>query len=138
MADRGKIRWSQLKVGILAGGAFVILFVLVFLLTSSKGLFTRNALLRTYMDNASGLADGTPVRLNGIPIGFLDKLRLTGARVPKRTVEFDMLVDRNFLPQIPVDSVAGIAASNLLGDKFIDIIKGNSPQHVQPLSLIHI
>jgi phospholipid/cholesterol/gamma-HCH transport system substrate-binding protein len=132
MADRRKIRWSQLKVGILAGGGFLILFVLVFLLTSSKGFFTRNVLLRTYMDNASGLADGTPVRLNGIPVGFLDKVRLTAAREPKRTVEFDMLVDRNFLPQIPVDSVAGIAASNLLGDKFIDITKGSSAQHVQP------
>jgi len=132
MADRRKIRWSQLKVGILAVGGFVILFVLVFLLTSSKGLFTRNATLRTYMDDASGLAEGTPVRLNGIAIGYLDKLQLTGSRDPKRTVEFDMLVKRQFLEQIPVDSVAGIAASNLLGDKFIDITKGRSSQHVQP------
>jgi phospholipid/cholesterol/gamma-HCH transport system substrate-binding protein len=132
MADRGKIRWSQLKVGMLAGGGFIILFILVFLLTSSKGLFTRNATLRTYMDDASGLQEGTPVRLNGIDIGYLDKLQLTGERNLKRTVEFDMLVKRQFLSEIPVDSVAGIAASNLLGDKFIDITKGHSSQHVQP------
>jgi len=132
MADRRKIQWSQLKVGIVAGGGFIILFVLVFLLTSSKGIFTRTATLRTYMDDASGLAEGTPVRLNGIPIGYLDKLQLTGSRDPKRAVEFDMLVQRAFLPDIPVDSVAGIAASNLLGDKFIDITKGRSGEHVQP------
>ena len=48
--------------------------------------------LRTYMDDASGVADGTAVRLNGIPIGYLDKLELTGSRDPKRTVEFDMKV----------------------------------------------
>jgi phospholipid/cholesterol/gamma-HCH transport system substrate-binding protein len=131
MADRRKIQWSQLKVGILAGGGFIILFVLVFLLTSSKGIFTRNATLRTYMDDASGLVEGTPVRLNGIAIGYLDKLQLTGSRDPKRTIEFDMLVKRQFLSDIPVDSVAGIAASNLLGDKFINITKGRGSEHVQ-------
>ncbi|MGD0500139.1 MAG: MlaD family protein [Bryobacteraceae bacterium] len=132
MADRSKVRWSQLKVGLVAGGAFVILFVLAFLLTSSKGLFQRNALLLTYMDDASGIADGTPVRLNGIAIGYLNKLQLTNSRDPKRTVEFDMLVKRQFLSEIPVDSVTGIAASNLLGDKFINITKGRSLQHVEP------
>ncbi|HUP04192.1 MAG TPA: MlaD family protein [Bryobacteraceae bacterium] len=121
-----------MKVGILAGGSFLILFALVFLLTSSKGILTRNAILRTYMDDASGLAEGTPVRLNGITIGYLDKLQLTGSREPRRAVEFDMKVKRRFLEQIPVDSVAGIAASNLLGDKFIDITKGRSPEHVRP------
>jgi phospholipid/cholesterol/gamma-HCH transport system substrate-binding protein len=132
MADRRKIQWSQLKTGIVASAAFVILFVLVFLLTSSKGLFTQNATLRTYRDDASGLGEGAPVRLNGIPIGYLDKVRLTGARDPLRTVEFDMTVKRPFLAEIPVDSLAGIAASNLLGDKFINITKGHSPTHVQP------
>ena len=70
--------------------ALAILFVLVFLLTSSKGgLFQHNVLLRTYMDDASGLSDGTAVRLNGITIGYLDGLELTGSHDPKRAVGFD-------------------------------------------------
>ncbi len=132
MADRKKVRWSQLKVGIVAGGAFVILFVLVFLLTSTRGILHRNEPLRTYMDDASAMPEGTPVRLNGIDIGFVDGLRLTNSRNPKRTVEFNMLVKRQFLAEIPEDSVAAIAAANLLGDKYIDITKGNSPRHVEP------
>ena len=35
-----------------------------------------------------------------------------------------MKVQEKYLPQIPVDSVAGISAANLLGDKFINITKG--------------
>ena len=62
MPDHTKIRWSQLRVGVIAITAFAILFVMVFLLTSSKGgLFQHNALLRTYMEDASGLSDGTAV-----------------------------------------------------------------------------
>jgi phospholipid/cholesterol/gamma-HCH transport system substrate-binding protein len=126
MADRKKVRWSQLKIGIIAGTAFVILFILVFLLTSSKNPFSRYAVLRTYMDNAAGLPDGTEVRLNGIIIGFLETPRLTESRDPKRAVEFDMMVKPDFLAQIPEDSTVAIAASTLLGGKIIDITKGVS------------
>jgi phospholipid/cholesterol/gamma-HCH transport system substrate-binding protein len=131
MPEQSKVRWSQLKVGVVALCAFLVLFVMVFLLTSSKGgIFQSNALLRTYMDDASGLGDGTAVRLNGITIGYLDKLQLTNSRDPKRTVEFDMQVRKEYLAQIPVDSVVGVSASNLLGDKFLNITKGLSQQHV--------
>jgi phospholipid/cholesterol/gamma-HCH transport system substrate-binding protein len=84
------------------------------------------------MDDASGIPDGATVRLNGITIGVLNKLTLTTSRDPKRTVEFDMQVAERYLAQIPVDSVAGISAANLLGDKFINITKGTDPRHVQP------
>jgi len=131
MADRSKVRWSQLKVGLLALAALAIVAVLIFLLTSSKGLFQRNVILRTYMDDASGMADGTPVRLNGILVGNLDSVRLTNSTDPNRVVEFSMMVQEKYLKDIPVDSVVGISAANLLGDKFLNISKGKSRQHVK-------
>jgi len=131
MPEASKVRWSQLKVGIVAISAFLILFVLVFLLTSTRGVFQRNVALRTYMDDAAALPDGAPVRLNGITIGYLDKLRLTDSRVPSRAVEFNMLVQEKYLKEIPVDSMAGITAANLLGDKFINITRGQDARHVE-------
>ena len=132
MPDPKKLRWSQLRVGAVALASFVIIFIMVFLLTSTKGgLFRHDAELRTYMDDASGLSDGTAVRLNGITIGYLDGLELTSSRDPKRAVGFHMLVKLQFLDQIPVDSVVGIGAANLLGDKFLNITKGQSPEHVK-------
>src|SRR4051794_26335009 len=131
MADPKKVRWSQLKVGILGIAAFLVLAVLIFLLTSSKGLFQKTATLHTYMDDASGMAEGTAVRLNGFSIGTLDKIELTKSPEPNRSVAFTMRVRENFLQQIPVDSVAGISAANLLGDKFINITKGRAAQTVQ-------
>ena len=132
MPDHRKVRWSQLRIGVVAIAAFAILFVMVFLLTSTKGgIFKHDVLLRTYMDDASGLGDGTAVRLNGITIGYLDGLQLTGASDPKRAVGFNMLVEPSYLAQIPVDSVVGIGAANLLGDKFLNITKGQSTEHVK-------
>ncbi|MGO9895089.1 MAG: MlaD family protein [Bryobacteraceae bacterium] len=131
MAERSKLRWSQLKVGLVGMAGFSILFVFIFLLTSNQDLFHRTAILKTYMDDASGLVPGTSVPLNGIAIGEVEGVTLTNSGNPKRTVEFTMTVRSEFLPQIPVDSVVGIAAVNLLGDKFLDITKGHSSQTVK-------
>jgi len=131
MADPAKVRWSKLKVGIVGLAAFVILFALVFLLTSSQGLFEHYATLRTYMDDASGMPAGAVVRLNGITVGYLDRLQLTNSRDRKRTVAFFMKVKSSYLPQIPLDSHVGVVSANLLGDKFLDITKGTQTQQVQ-------
>ena len=131
MPDRSRIRWSQLKVGVVVLSSLIILAVLILLLTNSKGLLRHYDSLRTYMDDASGVAEKTPVRLNGIGIGYVDRIRLTNSKDPKRAVEFDMRIDRNHMRDIPVDSIAGISAANLLGEKFINITKGASNQTVQ-------
>ena len=131
MPDRSKIRWSQLKVGAVSLVAIIITAVMIFLLTSKTGIFRRDILLRTYMEDASGMQDGTAVRLNGITVGYLDKLRLTNSSNPKRVVEFDMEVEEKYQNEIPVDSIAGVSNANLLGDKFINIMKGRSPEHVR-------
>ena len=131
MPDTSRVRWSQLKVGIVTISAFVIIFVLVFLLTSTRGIFQRNIPLITYMDDAAAMADGSVVRLNGINIGYLDSLALVDTSDPKRAVRFTMMIREKYLQDIPVDSVVTIAAANLLGDKYINITKGTSAQHVK-------
>jgi phospholipid/cholesterol/gamma-HCH transport system substrate-binding protein len=132
MAERSKVRWSQLKVGLVSLAALVIAAVFIFLLTSKKGLFTAYAPLRTYMSDASGLQDGTPVRLNGITVGYLDRLQLTNMADPRRAVQFNLAVQEKYLKDIPVDSLATVVNSTLLGDKIINITKGKASQTVKP------
>lgn len=132
MPDRRNVRWSQLKVGLLALAAMTILAVLIFLLTSTGGGFQKYVTLRTYFDDASGTATKAPVRLNGIPIGFVDEIKLSGSKELSRAVEFDLSIRKEFIRNIPQDSVATINAASLLGDKYINITRGASPQPVKP------
>jgi phospholipid/cholesterol/gamma-HCH transport system substrate-binding protein len=128
MAAPKSVSWSQLRVGITILVALAILAVLIFLLTGSGDVFRANATLRTFMPDSSGMATGAPVRLNGILIGNVEEIRLSGQKDPQRVVEFVMDVEERFLTEIPVDSVVGISAANLLGDKFLNITKGSTPQ----------
>jgi len=131
MPDRSRVRWSQLKVGVICGSAFIILGILIFLLTSTRGIFQDYVVLRTYMEDASGIVQGTEVRLNGIKdVGYLDQVQLSGLQDKGRTVEFLMKVHAKYLKDIPDDSVVGIGAANLLGDKYLNIVRGKSSQTV--------
>jgi phospholipid/cholesterol/gamma-HCH transport system substrate-binding protein len=131
MADRSKVAWSQLKVGLVALAAMFIVAALIFLLTGRQGLFTSYAELLAYMTSANALQDGTPVRLNGISIGYLDSLRLTNSSNARQAVELRMRVQTKYLRDIPVNSIVQITASNLLGEEFLNITKGTSPEHVE-------
>jgi phospholipid/cholesterol/gamma-HCH transport system substrate-binding protein len=117
-------------VAIAVLAACLLIAVPGFLLFRAKDLSPGYVPLRTYLDDAAGLMDGTQVRLDGIPIGYLDAQKLTGSRDLKRKVEFDLQVRERFLREIPVDSLAGLASDNLLGDQFIGIHRGKSARHV--------
>jgi len=120
------------KAFVIGLGALLILCGLGLWLANSKGLLPGHVQLRAYTDDASGLTEGTKVRVDGIPVGYLDHQRLTGSRDPGRRVEFDMKVQRRYLSKIPVDSVLGVVAENLMGDLTINITRGESPEHVEP------
>jgi phospholipid/cholesterol/gamma-HCH transport system substrate-binding protein len=131
MPSKEKVEWAKLKTGILATVAMIILGALIFLLTGNTTLFEHQALVRTFMADSAGMAQNAPVRLNGILVGHIKDVHLSGSSDAKRTVEVDMLVPENFLEKIPEDSRAAISASNLLGDKYINITRGSHKAHVQ-------
>jgi phospholipid/cholesterol/gamma-HCH transport system substrate-binding protein len=131
MADPKKTSWAQLRVGLVAIASMAIAAVLIFLLTGNAHLFEGSVRLKTYMEDSAGMAEGSAVRLNGILAGNIRKIQLSGSRDAKRTVEIQLDLRRKFLESIPEDSIAGISASNLLGDKYINITKGKSSKHVE-------
>lgn len=132
MALQTKKRWAQLKVGLLAISALCILAALIFLMTSSTGLFTKRSDVYTFLDDSAAIANGAPVRLNGITVGKVADIGLSGSSEPNRIVRVTLEVDNSFFPSIPVDSQAAIAAENLLGTKYINIKKGRAAATIQP------
>jgi len=132
MASQKRVHWAELRVGIMAAIAMAIAAALIFLLSGKSSVFTGEFNLRTYMEDSAGMAENAEVRLNGIYVGHIAKVQLSGSKDPKRTVQIDMKISRKYLDLIPDDSKAAIAASNLLGDKYVNITKGTHPKHVQP------
>jgi phospholipid/cholesterol/gamma-HCH transport system substrate-binding protein len=118
-------------VAIAVLGGCILVAVAVFLLLRAGNFSPGYVQLRTFLDDAAGLVDGTQVRLNGIPIGYLDAQKHTNSRDLSRKIEFDLKVKERYLREIPVDSLVGLASDNLLGGEFIGIRQGRSARHVQ-------
>ncbi len=132
MAIQSKTTWARLKVGILAIFAMAILAVLIFLITGDTNIFESNVTVYTFMADAAALTTGAPVNLNGIPIGKVNTITLSGSKDPMRLVRLDMQLPEHTLKDIPSDSLASISSANVLGTKYINIKSGKSTTNIGP------
>jgi phospholipid/cholesterol/gamma-HCH transport system substrate-binding protein len=132
MPSAKKVRWSQLKVGIMAMIALALLGFLVFLMTGEKRFFATNVRLYTYLDDSYAITPAAPVRLNGILAGKISKVELSGDPNPSRVIRVEMEVDEQMLANIPTDSLAAVASANVLGTKYINIKRGQGQTMVEP------
>lgn len=133
MPSAAKTRWSQLKVGIVAVLALVILTLFIVTKFGTSPLFRKTSDVYTYFDDSFAMTVGaTPVRLNGILIGKVSAIDLSGDATVNRAVRVTLALDQETLAQIPVDSTAGLAQQNLLGGRYVNIKRGKSTQTIQP------
>lgn len=120
MPSQQQIKWSELRVGITVLVASITLAVLIFVMSGTVSPFSHKIVLRSYFQNASGLVKGAPVRLAGVDIGNVDRLRVVASR-PKTPVEVTMKVSTRYVSDLHRDSRATLATAGVLGATFVDI-----------------
>lgn len=106
--------------------SMAILTVLIFLITGNTNIFESQSVIYTYMADAAALTNGAPVNLDGIPIGKVKMIRLSGSKDPMKLVRIDMQIPEGQLKNIPNDSLASISSANVLGTKYINIKSGKN------------
>ncbi|MGA2738831.1 MAG: MlaD family protein [Bryobacteraceae bacterium] len=125
-----RLRWAKIRIVIVAVSALSVLSVLTYLLSGGTWLKAK-VNVTTYIPDSTGLEPDADVLLNGVKVGVVASVRLTPAKDPNRIVAVRMKIEDAFLPYIPNDSITTIDSANLLGDKYININMGRSPEHVR-------
>ncbi|MBZ5626996.1 MAG: MlaD family protein [Acidobacteriia bacterium] len=131
MPSARRVNWAKFRVTVVCLVALLILFTLVYLLTGGT-LFQQKATVYMYIPDATGLAQDSPVRVDGIGVGKVKSVSLTGSREPNRVVKVTISVQRDRLASIPDDSFAQLGTDSLIGDKYVDITSGRNPNHIAP------
>jgi phospholipid/cholesterol/gamma-HCH transport system substrate-binding protein len=131
MPSAARIRFAKFRITAVTFVALVIMAVLFWLLTGGT-LLKQKVPLYLYIDDATGLSPGSSVSVNGVDVGKVKSVALSGSRVPNRTVRVVLDVETDYLPSIPIDSTTDISTENPVGDKFVDITRGKSGTYVQP------
>jgi phospholipid/cholesterol/gamma-HCH transport system substrate-binding protein len=123
-------RRTWLRVVVIAA---VVLSALAIFAVVARRTFLRHEFdLSTLIDDSAGIKPSSPVMLNGIDVGHVVGVVLSGSPDPNKTVRITMRFPRRILTEIPADSTAAITSANVLGDKYIDVSRGRSPKAVEP------
>ena len=134
MPSQKQLKWSQLKVGLTVLAASIALGILILLMSGTGGIFTKKIALKSYFDNAGGLREGAPVRLQGVDIGNVSAIRVVSESAHRLTpVEVTMKVSTKYHASLHKDSFTLLATAGVLGETYIDIdnSQASGPQ-VQP------
>ena len=137
MPSPKRVAWAQLKVGLLAAVSLGIVVVLIFLLTGANNPFASKELLYAYFPDSAAMTEGSVVRLNGIQVGTVKRVELSGEANNRRAIRMTLEVDGRYLPNIPKDSEGGFGAENVLGVKYLNIERGTSSEAIRPGSELH-
>lgn len=106
-----------------------ILGTLAFLLTGGT-LLRPKVQVYLYLPDATGVAPGSPVRVDGIGVGKVSLVELSGSNEPNRVVKVTMTIERDRLASITDGATAEATSDTIVGDKFIDVTSGTGARHL--------
>lgn len=117
-------RLREVKVGVFVLGIIMLGFGIVFFLGQKNHLFESQAVLHASFTDVQGLTEGAPVRLAGVKIGNVAKVKFSPDHNDKHIL-VDLQITNKMLAQLGGDPIARIDSQGLLGDKIIEITPGD-------------
>lgn len=117
----------NLRVGLLVIAALMLVATTILMVGNRRQLFIRHTRYSTSFVNVTGLEHGSPVKLNGVTVGFIEDIELpAGAQQPRIEIRFTL--DSRYTERIRGDSGVSIRSMGLLGDKYLEITAGSPDQ----------
>jgi phospholipid/cholesterol/gamma-HCH transport system substrate-binding protein len=120
---------KEMRVGIFVLAGLVVAGIVVFLIGEEKRFFEKKLDYFTSFSDVQGLKSGAPVRLGGVDIGNVTRVR-HGDDPGDNRLYVDMHIAKREAVRIKQDTIAHIANKGLLGDKMIEL-SGGSPGAAQ-------
>src|SRR5664280_1266570 len=113
---------NEVKVGVTALLTIAV-FVWLFSFLKGKDLLKSTAIYYAVYDKVGGLAESSPVEINGYKVGVVRSLDFIDAKSGKLLVVFS--VKKNF--KLPKNTVAEIVPVSLLGGMKVQFVYGKGP-----------
>jgi len=116
-----------LRVAALVGLGVVFPFLLL-VIGSLSGAFQAKHDLHVFLPDRQGLRPGSAVKMDGIPIGSVESIKLVSDSTDQgRRVDIALATDKQFRGIIRKDSTASVLSDGLLGPSFLSVQRGTSP-----------
>lgn len=113
---------NEIKVGVTAL-VTVLVFIWLYNFLKGKDMFSSKATYYVVYDKVGGLAESSPVEVNGYKVGIVQSIKFIDALSGRLLVV--LTVDRNF--RLPVNTVAEITTATLVAGMKVQFIYGDGP-----------
>ena len=120
---------NEVKVGIFILISLLAILYLTFQVKSFEDLRERGYVLYAIVNDASGLARKSRVKMRGVKIGIIKNMKLT-----QKGVMLTLLINKKV--KIPKGSLVTVAQDNVLGGKYLQIIPSNKNVYYKPKEII--
>ena len=122
MRRSNRIKWSELKVGILVMFASGLL-MWASLTGGGTSIFDSKKGFRTYFRNINGLTVGSPVWVAGVEVGNVRTISFVNIDSMKR-IEIMAMAQTTVWDILTTSSKVRIGSVGLIGDKYLELIPG--------------
>lgn len=113
---------NEVKVGAVAL-LTILVFIWLYNFLKGKDFFTNSAYYYTVYDKIGGLAESSPVEINGYKVGVVQSIDFIDAESGRLLVVFS--VSKDF--KLPKNTIAEIVPISLLGGMKVQFVYGNGP-----------
>ena len=113
---------NEVKVGATAL-VTILVFIWLYNFLKGKDLFSSKATYYVVYDKVGGLAESSPVEVNGYKVGVVQSIKFIDALSGRLLVV--LAVDRNF--RLPVNTIAEITTATLVAGMKVQFIYGDGP-----------
>jgi len=123
----GGVRWRNLRTGLLFLFGLVLAGTLGLIIGKNTGLLSKHDTVHLFVEDIRGLTEGNMVSISGKKVGSITAMRFT-SRHDTSGIVIDLDIRDEYFGLITSDSKAVVKSLGVLGDKYIDIVLGRSPQ----------
>lgn len=118
---------NEVKVGATAI-LTILFFIWLYSFLKGQNVFSKTNRYYVVYDKVGGLAESSPVEVNGYKVGVVQSIKFTDPASGKLLVTLS--VDKNF--KLPVNTIAEITTATLIAGMKIQFIYGNGPGIYEP------
>ncbi len=108
---------NNIRLGLFVAAGLGCLLAILFLLGRRQSVFSQKIVVRADFRNVSGLIPGNNVRLGGITVGIIKKIRI----INDTTVRVEMSLDRDVRPFVHRNTIAAIGTDGLVGNTIVNL-----------------
>lgn len=126
------LKWSDVRVGLLAFAAIVCLVAGIMFAGGDKGLlFKKTSTVSARLTDVGSLKKGSSVTMGGMTVGKVTEIAFVND-VQSKLIEVSMEVRQDVRPRIKTDSIPTVRTQGMLGDRYIEISMGSDKAIVLP------